>query len=185
MADERTEAGTQPEVRYGGFWRRLAAALVDGVLLTALQYGLAFGIGGLDAVGFVAGAGFADPVTWLGMLFQWAYFFLFTWLYGATVGKMMLGLKVVKLVKVPAGESAGAGSTDSSSPSAYQPVDWLTVLFREVIGKTLSTLGLGLGYLWAAFHPKKQGWHDLIADTVVIRVPPGHRYGRTEHGPAS
>jgi uncharacterized RDD family membrane protein YckC len=39
---------------------------------------------------------------------------------------------------------------------------------REVVGKTLSALPLALGYLWAFFHPKRQAWHDLIADTLVV-----------------
>mgnify|MGYP003513805510 CR=1 FL=1 len=49
-------------------------------------------------------------------------------------------------------------------------VDWLTAFMREVVGKTLSTLPLGLGYLWAFFHPRRQAWHDLIADTLVVRA---------------
>ena len=49
-----------------------------------------------------------------------------------------------------------------------RPVDWLTAFMREVVGKTLSTLALSVGYLWAFFHPKRQAWHDLIADTLVV-----------------
>jgi uncharacterized RDD family membrane protein YckC len=33
----------------------------------------------------------------------------------------------------------------------------------------LSVLGLFVGYLWVGFDPKKQGWHDHLAGTVVIR----------------
>lgn len=99
-----------------------------------------------------------DPLTvrtpWQDFLFNWlpswAYYVVFTAVYGATPGKMALGLKVVR--------------TDG------QPVDWLTAFMREVVGKTLSTLPLLLGYLWAFFHPKRQAWHDLIADTLVVRT---------------
>lgn len=95
------------------------------------------------------------PTTWVqDLLFQWipgwTYYTAFTALYGATPGKMALGLKVVR--------------TDE------RPVDWLTAFMREVVGKTLSTLPLGLGYLWAFFHPRRQAWHDLIADTLVVRA---------------
>jgi uncharacterized RDD family membrane protein YckC len=29
---------------------------------------------------------------------------------------------------------------------------------------------LGLGLIWVAFDPKKQGWHDKLAGTIVVRV---------------
>jgi uncharacterized RDD family membrane protein YckC len=32
-------------------------------------------------------------------------------------------------------------------------------------------LAIGLGFLWIAFDDRKQGWHDKIAGTVVIRKP--------------
>ena len=38
----------------------------------------------------------------------------------------------------------------------------------------LSLLPLGLGFLWIAWDQRKQGWHDKIAGTVVIR-PEGHQ----------
>jgi uncharacterized RDD family membrane protein YckC len=37
----------------------------------------------------------------------------------------------------------------------------------------LSFLGLGLGYLWIVFDARKQGWHDKLADTVVVRRKAG------------
>jgi uncharacterized RDD family membrane protein YckC len=45
------------------------------------------------------------------------------------------------------------------------------VLLREVIGKLLSGIVLMLGFLWVAWSEKKQGWHDLIAKTNVVREP--------------
>ncbi len=52
-----------------------------------------------------------------------------------------------------------------------EKLTWGTVLFRELIGRyiTFSTGILHLLYILVAFLPKKQGVHDLIADTVVIR----------------
>ncbi|MEZ0348776.1 MAG: RDD family protein [Thermus sp.] len=126
-------------------WRRLVASLVDGLILFFLSF-LLMALAGVDPLG---------PST-LGqdLLFQglpgWAYYVAFTALYGATPGKMALGLRVVR--------------TDG------KPMDWLTAFMREVVGKTLSTLPFLLGYLWAFFHPKRQAWHDLIADTLVVRV---------------
>ncbi len=33
----------------------------------------------------------------------------------------------------------------------------------------ISTLPFGLGFFWVAFDSKKQGWHDKLAGTVVVR----------------
>ena len=41
---------------------------------------------------------------------------------------------------------------------------------REVVGKFISGLVLNLGYLWVIWDGQKQGWHDKIADTYVVRV---------------
>jgi len=37
------------------------------------------------------------------------------------------------------------------------------------LGYYVSIFGLGLGFVWVAFDPRKQGWHDKLAGTVVIR----------------
>ncbi|WP_117238111.1 RDD family protein [Thermus sediminis] len=124
-------------------WRRLVAYLVDGLILAPLVV-LVMALGGVDL---------ANPTPLQNFTFNalpsWAYYVVFTALYGATPGKMLLGIRVVK--------------TDGN------PVDWLTAFMREVVGKTLSILPLGLGYVWAFFHPRRQAWHDLIADTWVAR----------------
>ncbi|ETN88023.1 hypothetical protein TNMX_09200 [Thermus sp. NMX2.A1] len=129
-------------------WRRLVASLIDGLILVPLSF-LLMALAGINPL--------AQTTTFVqDLLFNWipswAYYVILTALYGATPGKMALGLKVVR--------------TDG------QPVDWLTAFMREVVGKTLSTLPLLLGYLWAFFHPKRQAWHDLIADTLVVRSGP-------------
>jgi len=123
-------------------WRRLVASLVDGLILVPLTL-LLMALAQVD---------WTNLTPTQNLLFNWipswAYYVAFTALYGATPGKMLLGIRVVK--------------TDG------RPVDWLTAFMREVVGKTLSALLLGLGYLWAFFHSKRQAWHDLIADTLVV-----------------
>jgi len=123
-------------------WRRLVASFVDGLILVPVTL-LLMALAQVD---------WTNPTPTQNLLFNWipswAYYVAFTALYGATPGKMLLGIRVVK--------------TDG------RPVDWLTAFMREVVGKTLSALLLGLGYLWAFFHPKRQAWHDLIADTLVV-----------------
>jgi uncharacterized RDD family membrane protein YckC len=73
-------------------------------------------------------------------------------LKGATVGDIIFGLKVVR---------ADGGT-----------VEWVTVIVRA-LACFFSVLALGLGFIWIAFDREKQGWHDKIAGTVVVRLPKG------------
>ncbi|HHW61749.1 MAG TPA: RDD family protein [Syntrophomonadaceae bacterium] len=78
-----------------------------------------------------------------------AYLIIMTALWGQTLGKMLLGLRVIQ--------------TDGNRPS------WQTAVVRELIGRPLSQLfGSNLGYIICAFHPRKQAVHDLISDTYVV-----------------
>jgi len=71
------------------------------------------------------------------------------WRYcGATPGKIALGLKVV---------DAASGAPPS-----------LARLVLRFFAYFVSALPLYLGFLWAAFDRRKQGWHDKIARTIVI-----------------
>jgi uncharacterized RDD family membrane protein YckC len=67
---------------------------------------------------------------------------------GQTLGKMALGIKVI-----------GADGA---------PVSWGKAILRYV-GYIVSGLVLGLGFIWVAFDARRQGWHDKIAGTYVVR----------------
>ncbi|MDP9237304.1 MAG: RDD family protein [Chloroflexota bacterium] len=79
-----------------------------------------------------------------------AYVVYFWTSSGATLGKMAMGLKVV---------SAETGGL----------IDPGTALLRYV-GYIVSGIALGLGFFWIIWDPAKQGWHDKIAKTLVIRA---------------
>lgn len=51
-----------------------------------------------------------------------------------------------------------------------RPIDVATALVRA-FGALFGGLALGLGYFWSGWDPEKQGWHDKIAGTVVVKVP--------------
>jgi uncharacterized RDD family membrane protein YckC len=89
---------------------------------------------------------FGSPAA-LAMHFAYAGYFLS--LKGATPGKMLLGLRVIYL---PTGGNPG----------------WGTAFVREILGKLLSSVLLGLGYLIALFREDGRALHDLIADTRVV-----------------
>ncbi|MDA1215598.1 MAG: RDD family protein [Chloroflexi bacterium] len=90
---------------------------------------------------------FPSSLVWI---LSVAYAVLFIGLRGQTPGKMALGLQVIK----PGYDVPGIG----------------TALMREVVGKIVSTITLLIGFIWVAFDPQKQGFHDKIAGTYVVRV---------------
>ncbi|MBN9692221.1 MAG: RDD family protein [Verrucomicrobia bacterium] len=51
-----------------------------------------------------------------------------------------------------------------------RPIDVVTALVRA-LGALFGGIALGLGYFWSAWDPDKQGWHDKVAGTVVVRLP--------------
>ena len=85
----------------------------------------------------------------LGFLLWIAYFTGMWYWKGTTIGGLVLGLRVVRLDD--------------------RPMDLPTALVRA-LGGALGILMCFLGLLWCAWDPEKQGWHDKMAGTVVIRT---------------
>jgi uncharacterized RDD family membrane protein YckC len=78
----------------------------------------------------------------------------FNWIYsyvqsGRSFGKSFMGLRVVRL----------DGGT----------IDYKTAILRHIVGYPLSVFCFGMGLLWMLWDRKQQGWHDKIAQTMVIR----------------
>lgn len=153
-------AATSPAV--GGlvranFGRRLAAALLDGVIMTvinfviALPFGIMAGVAGASEEGAVAGSAIMLIPQVLGWVINLVYMVYFIGSRGQTPGKMVLKIKVV-------------------SASGGQVPGYGVAVLREVVGKFLSGVVLGLGYFWMLWDKDKQTWHDKIAKTVVVRV---------------
>lgn len=141
---------TTDSVEYAGFWVRVGAALIDTVLFIVVALPLLVAIYGrsyFDAskTGFVAGI--ADfLISWVAPAVAVIAF----WLYKqATPGKMAVSARVV---------DARTGNTLTVGQS-----------IGRYLGYYVATLPLGIGIIWIAFDPKKQGWHDKLAGTVVIR----------------
>jgi uncharacterized RDD family membrane protein YckC len=136
-----------------GFWIRVVAAILDSFLLSAVQFALTFIITmSIDAMDMAA---LEDPaisfVIWLfGMTISLGYAVFFTGYCGQTPGKMALRIKVVR--------------TDGD------PMTYGRAAKREILGKFVSSLLLGIGYLMVAFDKQKQGLHDKIADTYVVKL---------------
>lgn len=73
-------------------------------------------------------------------------------LKGTTIGGILFGLQVIRV--------------------DGRPIDWATAIVRA-LGCFLSLVAVGLGFIWIAFDPERQAWHDKIAGTVVVRSHKG------------
>ena len=138
----------QDDLEYVGFWPRVGAALIDTVLLCAILY---------PALTWIYGGDYwLDPRLVKGpvdFLLSWvlpAIAVVLFWIYRqATPGKMAIAARVVD-------------AKTGAAPGTRQ-------LVIRYLGYYVSTIPLGLGLLWVAFDPRKQGWHDKLAGTVVVR----------------
>ncbi|RKZ52929.1 MAG: RDD family protein [Candidatus Parabeggiatoa sp. nov. 3] len=135
-------------MRYGGFWLRVIASIIDGILIQIVVF-----VGAFLVVMLVMGEGTEESLhiiaNLVGLVISWLYYTLLessNW--QATIGKKALGLKVTDLQ----GQQIGFGRANARYWS-----------------KILSALILMIGFLMVAFTEKKQGLHDLIASTLVIK----------------
>ena len=124
-----------------GFWIRFVAIFIDGILL-----GIVTSILNLALNGNVQGRGGLQ--TLLGVLYYTYFWSSSSPWPGQTLGNKALGIRVVR--------------TDGSDLSITQ------ALIRYV-GLVISIICLFTGVIWAAFDPNKQGWHDKIAGTYVVK----------------
>jgi uncharacterized RDD family membrane protein YckC len=144
------------EVRWGGFFRRLFAFFLDLVVIVLL---LAI-MGLLSIIGYKVGlSGHGRAITWdnvapLVFLLTWGGIFLATLYFvvfhggeGKTIGKWLLGLRVV-------------GPDHSAVTYSRAFLRWLVMV---------AFAPLGLGFLWVLWDSEKRGWHDHLARTRVIR----------------
>lgn len=81
------------------------------------------------------------------LLFILAYYVLFWILVGATPGKYIVGLKVIR--------------------TGGQRISFVRAIIRY-LGYWISALPLFLGFLWILVSDRRQGWHDKLADTIVV-----------------
>lgn len=138
----------ETQYEYAGFWLRVGAALIDTVLVSFLTIPLVRMIYGSDEG--MSGLMFRGPADLLISAVLPAVAVVAFWVArGATPGKMAISAQVVD-------------ARTGGKPSTGQAIG-------RYLGYYVSTIPLGLGLIWVAFDPKKQGWHDKLAGTVVIR----------------
>ena len=144
------------EVVYAGFWKRVAANIIDSVVIGLVGgiigaiiggiLGAALGMnGGLGGGGFLAIQLITNLVSIVITAGYYAWFHSST--NRATLGKMAIGIKVVR--------------------SDGEAISFLRGIGRY-FGFLLSSLILGIGLLMAAFTERKQALHDMLCDTLVV-----------------
>lgn len=138
---------------YAGFFVRLAAFLVDMIIVNA----------GLVVVRFpmwIWQMDHAENILFQKMIFQYSlkdiliygltitYFVLLTYYTGSTLGKKLFALRVVC--------------------AEDREMTFFEVLYRETIGRFLADVVFCLGYLFIIVQKEHRGLHDLLSDTCVI-----------------
>jgi uncharacterized RDD family membrane protein YckC len=149
-------ADTPGSDQYAGFWIRVFANVLDVLLLAAINQALLFATGGWRAFGGGAGtnigaismtlgsaqlvvSGIVPPIVIIGC-----------WIaLGASPGKLILGLRIV------------------DEPTGGRPTPWQCI--GRYVTALIGILCVGLGYFWIAIDPRKQGLHDKIVRTLVVR----------------
>ena len=142
----KKENAFQPKI--AGFWVRFWAYMIDLIVLASVG-GLVF-----KPIFRVIDIPISNPpfllfsyykVTML--IIALLYFLLMTKYLQQTVGKMILGIKVIA--------------------KSDEPLSWDALVFREVIGRFISKV-LVFPYILVAFMPNKEALHDLFANTYVV-----------------
>jgi len=143
--------------RYGGFWIRFLAALIDTILVQVVVVPFGALLGGVMGVAGVAARMPGEATRLVSVIVGTALGLLGSWIYEAamessslqaTLGKMIFGMKVTDL-------------------------NGNRISFARATGrhfaKYLSSMILFIGYIMAGFTERKQALHDMIAGTLVIR----------------
>lgn len=140
VTDDAPEGMSALEIASAG--QRLGAFLVDFAISVLV------GIVGLVIGSAMDGDG--SVVNFVLSIGYWIVVLIMVATRGQSPGKIAIGIKIVK--------------TDGSS------IGFGTTLLREIIGKLVSSIIILLGYIWILFDGQRQGWHDKIASTYVVKV---------------
>jgi len=149
----------KPDLEYVGFWARVGAALIDTLMLFIITIPLTYIVYG--RVSSPSGSAFQGPLDVVINLVLPAVLVVWLWsLMQATPGKLAMSARIVDA------DTGGAPS--------------MTQLVIRYLGYFVSAIPLGIGLIWVGFDRRKQGWHDKLANTVVIK-PAGKEAVRFGH----
>ena len=145
-----------PAVRYAGFGIRLAAYLIDLLILVVVDAIVIFGVvlltrATIQQPEFARDTGLSVS-KYLCTLIGLVYFIYFWGRKGSTPGKKMLKLGVRQRLYPTATIGIGDGKA-----------------FVRLIGYAISSFLLFLPFLMILFNQERRGLHDFLAGTIVVR----------------
>jgi uncharacterized RDD family membrane protein YckC len=133
---------------YAGFWIRVWASIIDSILIAIIVWPVMFAVYGAD---YLTSSKLVHGP--LDILFSWvlpAIATILFWMFKqATPGKMAIGARIV---------DAATGNKASTGQ-----------LIGRYLGYFPSTIVFFVGLIWVGVDRRKQGWHDKLAGTVVVR----------------
>ena len=136
------------ELEYVGFWPRVGAALIDTILLMIIT-------------GSLLMAFYGESYWESNQIIQGPMDFLLSWVLPAVV---VIWFWVAKQA-TPGKMAISAKIVDAQTGHAPSVGQFIGRYFSYII----STIPLFAGLIWVAFDDRKQGWHDKLAGTVVVR----------------
>jgi uncharacterized RDD family membrane protein YckC len=146
------------KARPGGFWIRFIATFIDGIIITIPTSIISAVMSTIVVFAFHGGKVPTPFVIFsqlmslaIGILISLSYYTYFYQSSGSTLGKKVFQLKVV---------DARTGNL----------LTFKQIALRELLGKFLSGVTFGIGYIMAGVRHDKRALHDLIADTRVEEV---------------
>ena len=140
------------DLEYAGFWIRVWASIIDTFLLLIITMPILLAIYGIDYLdsGYWVTGGLAGLMDFLLSCVLPAFAVILFWMYRqATPGKMAIHAEIV---------SAQTGERPTTGQCVGRYFSYIP-----------STLIFGIGIFWVAFDKRKQGWHDKLAGTVVVK----------------
>lgn len=147
------DASAVTKWHYGGFWIRFVGVFIDGIVMEVVRIPLSLLLVGAVVLPFRPTPNPAQlttallTLTLLGMLIACLYEVIMIRFYGATLGKMAVGVKVVR--------PDGGGISWGISVGRY---------FMKIV----SGIMLAIGYIIAGFDGEKRALHDRVCDTRVV-----------------
>lgn len=151
------------QATYAGFWIRLVARLIDGLII-GIPFAILFGIFAVIGGVFANNASSSDQnaqgasaaifggtfilLYLIALVVQVGYWIYFWGTSGSTLGMRLLRLRVV---------DANTGG----------PIGYSRALVRFLM-TIVNSWACYIGWIWVAFDPRKQGWHDKVANSVVL-----------------
>jgi len=153
-----TESTDIASIRYVGFWARFVAFLIDSVAVSILIAPLVAMVLGEIQMSHYDLQNIADlQRLLLQLIYQLSFDVLLMgiivvlfWMFkSATPGKMLISAIIV---------DANTGA---------KPSQWQFLI--RYLGYFVGLFPFGLGFLWVGFDDRKQGWHDKMAGTVVVK----------------